>query len=78
MSRTLSNDGLARLLASRSFQLEDLACLAGSTRRIIYDHITGRKDCPCLEQRIAQIFKLTPSQLRRKLRLPARQQKRAA
>lgn len=78
MSRSLANSGLACLLQTRAFQLEDLACICSTSRQVIYAYLTSRKDCPKLEQRIAQIFNLTPGQLRRKIGLPARKSRRAA
>jgi len=71
MSRTISNSGLARLCASKEYQLADVAYACSTRRETIYRYAAGRKAYPLLESSLASLFALTVPQLRLELGLPS-------
>jgi transcriptional regulator with XRE-family HTH domain len=73
MSRQISNRGLRSLCAKRETNLDDLACACNVNRKSVHKYLSGRHS-PRLETRMAEFFKLSVPQLRRKLGLQTAQQ----
>lgn len=84
MGRHPHNTALSTLLAEWAARtgddrliVEDLACICHTDRTSIFLYTTGRKPCPRLEAKIAEVFQLPIPELRKRLGLPAKQRSKS-
>lgn len=64
--KPIENTGLAKLCDKHGYRIKDLAAYAGVHRNSIRFWINGRPS-PLLERKLADLFGITPAQLRRRV-----------